>query len=192
MASPVSKKKNSKNGNPNGANQYLADPRQSLFLSYYLDPKSKTFSNALQSALKAGFAQEYAESIMSLMPTWLSEKLGNASPMLMKAERNLEEVLDMETNLPVMGPFGPIVIKKKMRVNGKVVKKEIPIYGQRTGLLKIKSDVSQFVAERIGKAKYGKDSEGGGNKTLVIVLSNQTAARYGANPSPSQDSLRSA
>jgi hypothetical protein len=61
--------------NPNKANQYRPDPRQSLFLSYYLDPKSKTFSNALQSALKAGYEQEYAESITAKMPTWLSNAL---------------------------------------------------------------------------------------------------------------------
>ena len=40
-------------------NQYKPDPRQALFLKHYLDPKSPTFSNALQSALKAGYEQEY-------------------------------------------------------------------------------------------------------------------------------------
>ena len=31
-------------------------PQQKLFLANYLNPKSETFSNALQSALKAGYA----------------------------------------------------------------------------------------------------------------------------------------
>lgn len=176
--------------NPNKANQYAPDPRQSLFLAYYLNPESKTFSNAYQSGIKAGYEDDYARNIMDKMPTWLREKVDTISPMLAKAERNLEKVLDLETYLPVMGPFGPIEIKKKVRVNGKVVTKKVPIYGERTGLLKIKSDVSSFIAERIGKAKYGKDADSG-NRTLVIVLANQTASRYGANPSPSPNNIGS-
>lgn len=75
-------------GNPHGANQYQPDPRQTLFLSYYLDPKSKTFSNALQSALKAGYSQETSESITSNMPSWLSESLGD-NLLVKTAEKNL-------------------------------------------------------------------------------------------------------
>ena len=74
--------------NPHGANQYQPDPRQSLFLAHYLDPKSETFSNALQSALKAGYSQETSESITSNMPTWLSESLGD-NLLIKKAEENL-------------------------------------------------------------------------------------------------------
>lgn len=82
--------------NPNKANQYKPDPRQSLFLANYLDPKSATFSNALRSALKAGYEQEYAESITSLMPAWLSDELGK-SRMVEKAESNLREFLELDT-----------------------------------------------------------------------------------------------
>ena len=46
----------------------LLNPQQELFLKYYLDPKSATFSNGLQSALKAGYAPEYAENILFVMP----------------------------------------------------------------------------------------------------------------------------
>jgi len=70
------------------------DPRQQNFLAYYLNPKSETFSNALQSALKAGYKQEYAESITAKMPDWLAENVGRAR-MLIKAERNLEKALDI-------------------------------------------------------------------------------------------------
>ena len=45
------------------------DPRQTAFLTYYLDPKSETFSNALQSGLKAGYKQEYAENILNILLT---------------------------------------------------------------------------------------------------------------------------
>ncbi len=79
--------------NPNGANQWFADPRQPLFLKAYLDPKSPTWGNALQSALKAGYSQEYSENITNVMPTWLSEAIGK-SKIVEKAEKNLESALD--------------------------------------------------------------------------------------------------
>lgn len=67
--------------------------QQITFLKAYTDPKSPTWSNALQSALKAGYSQEYAESITAQMPNWLSENLGNVK-LLQKANKNLEMALD--------------------------------------------------------------------------------------------------
>lgn len=75
------------------ANQYQVDPRQALFLKAYIDPKSKTFSNAKQSALSAGYTEEYAGTILSQDLDWLSESL-SLERMLKKAERNLDEFLD--------------------------------------------------------------------------------------------------
>lgn len=69
------------------------NPQQELFLKNFLDPKSNTFSNYLQSALKAGYSQEYAESISYQMPEWLSDALGK-SRMVQKAEKNLDLALD--------------------------------------------------------------------------------------------------
>lgn len=69
-------------------------PQQLLFASYYLDPTSQTFSNALQSAKKAGFSDEYANNITGQMPNWLSELLGKKKRLLMKAEKVLEDSLD--------------------------------------------------------------------------------------------------
>lgn len=73
------------------------DPRQIEFLKYYLDPKSKTFSNALQSGLRAGYSQEYSENITYQMPDWLSENLGDLK-LVNKALKNLDELLDGEDN----------------------------------------------------------------------------------------------
>lgn len=113
-------------------NQYQPDPRQSLFLTYYLDPKSKTFSNALQSALKAGYEQEYAENITSQMPDWLSESLGKNN-RLVKAEKVLDEMLELDTKTDK---------------------------GVDPQLAKIKQDTAKFIAERIGKDKgYSTRSE---------------------------------
>lgn len=147
-----------------GGNQYMVDPRQSLFLANFLDTKSPTFSNALQSALSAGYAQEYAESITSQAPDWLTERLGelNSENMLRKAERNLDEMLDLPTKVQAMGQFGPIWEVKPSKKNpvGKPVMTFAPT------LIKIKTDTSQFVAERLGKKKYG--SKGDTNVNLQV------------------------
>ena len=68
-------------------------PKQVAFLTNYLDPESETFSNALKSALKAGYAQEYAENITHLMPEWLSDRLGDEYKVSL-AEKNLETALE--------------------------------------------------------------------------------------------------
>lgn len=107
-------------------NQYMVDPRQASFLKYYLDPKSETFSNALQSALKAGYEQEYAENITHLEPNWLSEAVGSEQ-MIKKAERNLNKILDLDPER-----------------EGKI----------DTGVLKVVADTSKFITERLAKDKY--------------------------------------
>jgi len=75
------------------ANQYEADPRQAEFLKAYLNPKSATFSNCLQSGLKVGYSKEYSENLLSLMPDWLSVSLDDGK-MLIKVKKNLEDFLD--------------------------------------------------------------------------------------------------
>lgn len=78
--------------NPNGANQYQLDPRQKLCWDYYIDPKSETFSNAYQSALKAGYTDESSQVITA--EKWFSEKVRTLN-MLDKAETVLNKVLEM-------------------------------------------------------------------------------------------------
>jgi len=68
-------------------------PQQELFLKAYTDPKSPTFSNALQSGLKAGYSQEYSESITTKGLDWLAENVGKGN-LIKKAEKNLEMALD--------------------------------------------------------------------------------------------------
>lgn len=76
-------------------NQYQPDPRQSLFLANYLDPKSETFANAYQSAIKAGYEHEYAKVILNKDTDWLSEAVSD-NEMLNKAEKRLKQILDFE------------------------------------------------------------------------------------------------
>ena len=70
-------------------------PRQTQFLKNYLDPKSNTFSNAYQSAIQAGFSEEYAKTIISKDLDWLSENVKD-SKLVVKALKNLDNLLDGE------------------------------------------------------------------------------------------------
>jgi len=67
--------------------------QQQTFLKSYLDPKSPTWGNAYQSAIKAKYSEEYAQNITGQMPDWLSENIRKTN-LVQKAEKNLEMALD--------------------------------------------------------------------------------------------------
>lgn len=146
--------------NPNKANQYKVDPRQTLFLTYYLDPKSETFSNALQSALRAGYEKRYAQNITHAMPTWLAENVGD-DYLIKRAEANLKEFIEMNTVEPVVTMVG--ILKDKQ---GKVITKENP------NLKRIKADITKFTLERLNKKKYSARTELGSpdGKALTFTV----------------------
>jgi hypothetical protein len=128
----------------NGKTDILT-PQQERFLAYYTDPSSETYSNATQSALKAGYAQEYSENITWLMPEWLSERIGDMK-LLRKAEKRLNQLLDLE---PV-------------DVEGKVDNQLIA--NQMKGIT--------LVAKGLGKNKYSERQEHtgkDGEKLQVVV-----------------------
>lgn len=114
------------------ANQYKADPRQALFLAGYLDPKSETFSNAYQSALAAGYEEEYAKVILSKDLDWLSDSVKDAE-LVQKAEKALLEALGYST----------------LDENGKV----------DSGAGRLKLDAAKLVLKGLKKEKYSERSE---------------------------------
>lgn len=151
--------------NPNKINQYTApDPRQTIFLSYYLDPKSETFSNILQSGLRAGYSQKYSENLKVQMPAWFGEKLEESrhERLLAKAERNLDEFMDINHIVPAMGPFGPIINKKTKK----------PYLVTNSKILAIKEKATEFIAEGLGKKFYGKPTPA--NNTIIPIQINNT------------------
>lgn len=107
------------------------DPKQVEFLKHYLNPKDECFGNAYKSGIKSGYEESYAENIMSLMPKWLSENIEDLR-VLKKAEKRLNETLDLETK------------------NGDKID---------SNLLRIVVDVAKFIAERLGKNKYSTKTE---------------------------------
>lgn len=120
----------------------ILTPQQELFLAAYTNPKSDTFGNALQSGLKAGYSQEYSESITYQLPEWLMENLGDMK-MLRKAERVLEKTLEEDYD------------EQEILVDGLPTGK----VKREPALSKIKQDSAKFVAERLGKKKYSTRTE---------------------------------
>jgi hypothetical protein len=81
------------------ANQFLLDPRQKLAWESYVNPTSKTFGNASQSAVAAGYAWAYANQITT-KGWWLGKV--RKSGFMNKAEAVLEQMLDMPTEEPAL------------------------------------------------------------------------------------------
>jgi hypothetical protein len=133
-------------------------PQQQLFLSSYTDPKSPTFANAYQSALKANYSKDYAENITGQLPEWLSENLGDMR-RLRKAEKNLEEV----QNLPVVNEEGKV---------------DVQLVGAR-------SKVDIFLAERLDKNKYSPRAELTGNNGKPLLIQFDVAL---TSPTPEDNS----
>jgi phage terminase small subunit len=73
----------------------LLDPRQALFLEYYLTPGTETFSNIYQSAIKAGYSEEYAENFRKNERKWVSDSVGTVTKdeLVHQAKKNLKELL---------------------------------------------------------------------------------------------------
>ncbi len=133
----------------------VTDPRQVDFLIFYLDPKSETYGNALQSGLRAKFSQEYSENITRKMPSWLNEEIGRLN-FMKKVEDHFNEILEMP------------VTKKVFKGKGKNRKATITYDVKR---IKEKTDVSKFVASTLGRKRYGPhdDSVLPPLQTLIII-----------------------
>lgn len=74
----------------------LLDPRQALFLEYYLKPGSDTFSNIYKSAKKAGYSETYADNMRAKTLEWISGNVGAVTKdeLVVKAKTNLKKLLD--------------------------------------------------------------------------------------------------
>ena len=75
----------------------ILNPQQETFLKNFLDPQCETFGNYYQSALKANYSKEYAETISAQMPKWLNETLEDNS-LVKKALDNISEFLGDRDN----------------------------------------------------------------------------------------------
>lgn len=140
--------------NPNGANQYVLDPRQKLCWELYTNPKSDTFGNAYQSAMKAGYEEGYAAQITTI--DWFLDKLRRLN-MLSKAEKVLDKTLTYE----------PVDSEGKID----------------TGLLRVQTDVAKHITSTLGKndgysTKTETDITSKGEKVNFGTKADEVTERY--------------
>jgi len=125
--------------NPNKVNQWTgADPREKLMWDLYVNPRSKTFGNALRSAIAAGYTDETGRQITKTL--WFTERLRRHN-LKNKAEEVLKETLEM-----------PVQIEKAISEDVQVVKTD-------SGLVRCKVDVAKFISERLNKEHYSQRQE---------------------------------
>lgn len=98
------------------------DPRQKLCWELYIDPRSETFGNGTQSAIKAGYEPVYADQITTV--DWFKGKVRRLN-MLGKAENVLDKTLTYEP----------------LDEDGVV----------KTDLLRIQTDVAKHITSTLGK-----------------------------------------
>ncbi len=112
-------------------NRRALDPRVAVFKAHYTNPTSDTFMNVLQSALRAGYSQEYSESLGYNNPKWFDELMQDAdvqrARILKAAENALEKAVNYDDN-------------DKDRA-------------------KMKLQAASFVAERLGRDRYSTRTE---------------------------------
>lgn len=149
--------------NPNGANQFMLDPRQLLCWKFYTDIKSETFGNATQSAIKAGYTADYADQITTV--EWFKGKVRRMN-LLNKSEKVLDEVLDM-----------PVEVLRYDTSTGKKYDGDDEEYETEQyletdpAIIRIKLDAAKFVASTQGKDEgYSTRSEvtGAGGGAIEI------------------------
>lgn len=124
----------SKHEKPFDKNKY--SQKYAIAFDYYSDPKSETFDNAYKSALKAGFPESSAKVITTTK--WWKHEQEMLEELLPQAERNIKDILTMDVNARRYDPE-----------TGEVVAEMLD-----SKLLKIKSDMSTFVAETRGSEPY--------------------------------------
>jgi hypothetical protein len=144
-----------------GANQYREDPRQRLCWEFYVSPKSKTFGNAKQSAIRAGYSPKSAGLVTQ--ENWFISKYKNIE-RVSKAEKVLDEILEMS---------GKILKLQGSGEDASIIEILDP------QLLRIKQDTAKFYLERIAKRKYSLRNEvtGKGGEPIKYSLTEDEQQR---------------
>lgn len=123
----------------------LLNPQQKMCWDAYTNPKSVTFGNGKQSAIRAGFTEYYAATITSR--AWFKNRMLRMN-LLGKAEKVLDKTLDMDTT----------------DENGK----------EKADLLRVQNDAAKFIAKTLGKDEgYNERTEitGAGGQPIIFMPS---------------------
>lgn len=118
----------------------VMNPQRALFKENYCNPESETFGNAYQSAIKAGFSEDYATTITapSREIEWVAEIVRDVE-MLSKAEKVLNKTLGF-------------------------------IDDDDAARQKLAQDSAKFIAPRLGKKKWAERQEHSGPEGQPIDI----------------------
>ncbi len=148
MASKTLKKIEDRKTNPNGANQYLLDPRQKLCWENYTHPDSPTFGNATQSAISAGYTEETANVIT--LTEWFSVRLWKLNATMV-GEKKIQQLID----LPINNKDGVDV-----------------------GIIRVQADLAKYITSTLGKNDgYSTRQELSGPNGGAIEIASEEKAK---------------
>ena len=118
-----------------------ADPRQKDCWAKFIDPTSKTYSNAYASAMAAGYAHNYARVIRGR--DWFRDKMRRAG-FVSKAEKVMDKILDKDA----------------------IDEKGLP----KADVLRVQSDVAKHITKTLGKDDgYSERTEVQGGSNIVFL-----------------------
>lgn len=162
--------------------QIILNPQQALFMSYYSSPDSPTWCNAKQSAIRAGFSEEYASRITYVRPAWMSDFVSQQS-FIKKIEGTFDEVMNMPNVSQAIGMTGPMfrteirleetgeVFKTGKRAGQKKtrkIKERVPIMVPNLKLIKEKIAIAKLAAPAHDPDRYG--NKVGNNNKFVFNM----------------------
>lgn len=126
------------------------DPRQRLCWNNYIDQKSPTFSNALRSAIAAGYSDGYATTITNQV--WWKDKK-RRTHLLGKAEKVMDKILDLTAE----------------DEQGKI----------KADVLRVQADTAKHITKTLGKDEgYSERIEGGGAGGSVVFLPQELIEKF--------------
>ena len=167
--------------------QYNLDLRQDVAWENYVDPRSATFNNAYQSAIKAGYSTSTAKSIT--MEEWWQKRVEHLMKMLPRAEEVIFEDLNLDTHTTITIGGGKKGKKKKAKKGKKsddfdddedfddeeesegADVQTVSIINPK--LRRIRQEASFFVAETLGRKRYHKKVEMETNNNISLVDGNE-------------------
>lgn len=133
-----------KKGKKLTGNQWQNTPQQNLFMEYWLSPKidgkpNPTFSNAYQSAIKAGYSPKYANQIISRKSAqnWINDYVRNN---VMDIEHVRQGIQDLALNTYDL---------KDSRSPADTRLKAYELLGKATGFLNEKGNTTNVIVQPI-------------------------------------------
>lgn len=126
----------------------LLDPRQALFLEYYLKPGTETFSNIYKSAIKAGYSESYADNMRAKTLEWVSGNVGEVTKqeLVTKAKKVLNKTLDGDDI-------------KLAQDTAKFVAKTDADFSEKTDITSNGKDINQILVKFIGDDNGSSDNK---------------------------------